>query len=260
MISLTTAQWEAWIAGLFYPLTRILAFVAAAPLWSSASIPRRLRLILGLAIAFAVAPMLPPMPNVAPASGIGLWILAQQVLIGVAMGLAARIIFAAIDVAGEYISMQMGLGFATSYDPTASSQTAVVTEFYNLMVLLVFLSINGHLMYIATLVQSFTAIPVSATPLGAASWLNLAELGGRLFAIGLLLALPAVTALMIVNIALAVLTKAAPQLNIMSIGFPLTLSGGLIAIALSLNYLNVPLQAMFEEALQATLGFARLAR
>lgn len=260
MITLTTAQLEAWIAAIFYPLTRILAFVAAAPLWSSASIPRRMRVILGLSITVAIAAALPPMPTVPPASGQGLWIMAQQLLIGAGMGFAARIIFAAIDVAGEYISMQMGLGFATSYDPTSASQTVVIGELYNLLVLLIFMSLNGHLMYIATLAQSFTAIPVSATPLQAESWLNLAELGLRLFSVGLLLALPVITAMLIVNTALAILTRAAPQLNIFSLGFPITLTCGMIAIAVSLNYLNVPLQRMFEEALAAMLGFARVGR
>jgi flagellar biosynthetic protein FliR len=255
MFSITTSQIDAWIVAFAYPLVRILSFIAAAPLWSTAGIPRRTRLILGLCITIAVAPALPAMPTVAPGSIYGLWILLQQMLIGIGMGFAARIVFSAVDMAGELIGAQMGLGFATSYDPLNSSQTPVISEFLGLIGLLLFLSLNGHLIYIATLAQSFYAIPVSANPLGAASWLNLAELGSKIFSAGLLLALPVVIALMITNTALAVLTRAAPQLNIFALGFPLTLTGGFIALAISMNYLAVPLQALYEFALNSMLGF-----
>lgn len=257
MLSITSAQLDAWIAAFIYPLTRILAVIATAPFWGSTAIPRRMRLMLGLAIAVGLAPVLPPMPAISPASGPGVWILVQQMLIGLGMGFAMRIVYAAVDVAGEYIGLQMGLGFATFYDPLNSSQTPVVAEFMNLLALLLFLAINGHLFYVATLAQSFTAIPVSATPLGTGSWLALVELGSKIFAAGLLLALPVIVALIITNLALAVLTRAAPQLNIFAIGFPITLIGGFATLAMTLNYLATPLQAIFEQGLSAMLGFAK---
>ena len=256
MISIGSAQIDAWIAAFIFPLARILAFIAAAPLWSTAGIPRRTRLILGIAVTIAIAPSLPAMPNIQPASLSGLWVMLQQMLIGIGMGFAARIVFAAFDLAGEFIGAQMGLGFATFYDPMSSSQTPVIAEYINLIALLLFMSMNGHLLYFATLAQSFSAIPVSLTPLGSASWLNLVELGGKIFSAGLLLALPAIVALMIINIALAVLTRAAPQLNIFALGFPLTMMGGFIALAISMNYLASPLQTIFEFAMSAMLDFA----
>lgn len=256
MISLSSAQIDIWIAAFIYPLARVLSFIAAAPLWSVAGIPKRTRLILGLGITIAITPGLPEMPQIQPGTLSGLWLLLQQMLIGVGMGFAAKIVFSALDMAGEFIGTQMGLGFATFYDPLNSSQTPVMTEFMTLISLLMFLALNGHLLYVATLAQSFSAIPVSAPPLGAGSWLNLAELGSKIFSAGLLLALPIMVALMITNLALAVLTRAAPQLNIFSLGFPLTLTGGFVALAISLNYLSVPLQALFEFGLSALLGFA----
>lgn len=256
MISIGSAQIDAWIAAFIYPLARILSFIAAAPLWSSAGVPRRTRLILGIAITVALTPSLPPMPDVQPASLSGLWIMAQQMLIGIGMGFAARIVFTAYEMAGEFIGFQMGLGFATFYDPLSASQTPVISEFFSLIALLLFLSMNGHLLYFATLAQSFSAIPVSAIPLGANSWLNLTELGAKIFSAGLLLALPVVVALMITNIALAVLSRAAPQLNLFALGFPITLIGGFVALGVSLNYLATPLQGVFEYALSAMLGFA----
>ncbi|MBU3696421.1 flagellar biosynthetic protein FliR [Dechloromonas sp.] len=255
MLSLTAAQLDAWIAAFAYPLSRILAFVSTAPLWGTAGMPRRLRLILGLALALALMPALPPMPAVNPATWQGVALIAQQMLIGIGMGLAARIVFSAVNIAGEYIGLQMGLGFATAYDPMSSSQTPVITEFLGLINMLLFLSVNGHLMFIATLAQSFHVLPVGGDILGTGSWLNLVELGGKMFATGLLLALPVIVALMIANLALAVLTRAAPQLNIFAVGFPLTLGGGFIALAISMNYLAGPLQQMYEFALNAMLAF-----
>lgn len=260
MFSLTSAQIDTWIAAFIFPLARILAFIASAPLWSTAGVPRRTRLILGIAITIAIAPVLPEMPKVDAGSLAGLTTLGQQILIGVAMGFTARIIFSAIDLAGEFISMQMGLGFATSYDPLSSSQTPVISEFIGLISLLLFLSLDGHLLYVATLAQSFTAIPISSNSLGAGSWLNLAELGSKIFSAGLLLSLPIIVALMITNIALAVLTRAAPQLNIFSLGFPLTLLGGFFGLAISMTYLATPLQNLYQLAFEAMLGFVVPAR
>lgn len=256
MLSITTAQIDAWIVAFAYPLTRILSFIASSPLWGSAGIPRRTRLILGICLTIAIAPALPPMPTVAPGSLPGLWILVQQMLIGIGMGFTARIVFSAIDVAGEFIGTQMGLGFATFYDPLSSSQTPVIGEFLGLISFLLFLSLNGHLMYVATLAQSFYAIPVSALPLDGSSWLNIVEIGSKMFSVGVLLSLPVVVALMITNIALAVLTRAAPQLNIFALGFPLTMIGGFFTLAISMNYFATPLQALYEYALDAMLGFA----
>ncbi len=260
MISIGSAQIDAWIVAFIYPLTRILGFIATAPLWSSNGVPARTRLILGLAIAVALTPSLPLMPVVQPASLTGLWIMAQQMLIGIGMGFAVKIVFAAFNVAGEFIGTQMGLGFATFYDPLSSAQTPVIAEFINLLALLLFLSMNGHLLYLATLAQSFSAIPVSATPIAAGSWLNLAELGSRMFSAGLLLSLPVMAALMITNVALAVLTRAAPQLNLFALGFPLTLLGGFFALAISLNYMATPIQGIFEVGLEAMLGYVAPAK
>ncbi|MDR1995066.1 flagellar biosynthetic protein FliR [Azonexus sp.] len=256
MISIDSAQIDAWIAAFIFPLARIFGFAATAPLWSMAVVPQRTRLMLGLAITLAIAPVLPPMPAVPPATLAGLWIMLQQMLVGIGMGFAARIVFSAFDVAGEFMGFQMGLGFATFYDPLRGSQTPVVANFVDLIAYLLLLAMNGHLLYFATLAQSFVAIPVSATPLAADSWGNLVRLGSHIFSAGLLLALPVAVALMITNLALAVLTRAAPQLNIFALGFPLTLLGGFFALSISLHYLAAPIQAVFEIALGAMLGFA----
>ncbi|MBS1230296.1 MAG: flagellar biosynthetic protein FliR [Proteobacteria bacterium] len=255
MISLSSAEINAWIVAFFFPLARILALLTAAPPFNNAGLNAQVRLVLGLAITFAIAPALPTIAAIDPASGQGLLILAQQLLIGLSMGFAMRLVFTAVDLAGTMISNQMGLGFATAYDPQSAAQTAVISQFLGMLALLIFLAINGHLMVIATLGESFVLLPITAGAIASASWLNIANAGGMIFSSGVLLSLPVVVALLIANIALGVLGRVAPQLNLMAIGFPITIVLGFSALIVSLSYLASPLQALFEFGLQSMLGY-----
>ena len=247
MTSITTAQFNALLVAYFFPMARILALLAAAPPFNNVGLSRRTRLLLGLAIAVAVTPALPAIPVTEPSSGLGLLIFAQQIVM--------RLVFSAIDLSGTIIGNLMGLGFATAYDPDSASQTPVISEFLGTLALLVFFSINGHLMVIATLVQSFSALPIGNTGLNSGSWLNVANAGVLIFSSGVFLALPVTVALLITNIALAILGRVAPQLNLMAIGFPITIVLGFGAIVASLSYLNAPLQQMFEFGLNSMLGY-----
>lgn len=255
MITLSGAELDAWIASFFFPLTRILALLAVAPPFSNAALPTSIRLAIGVAVTFALVPALPVVAGVAPASGMGLAVLVQQMVIGVAMGLAMQIVSAAIDFAGDIIGLQMGLGFATFYDPTNASRTPVISEFLSLLGVLVFFSADGHLMVLATLAESFAAFPVGAPLPGVGSWSNLVYGAFVIFASGLMLALPLVCALLITNTALGVLTRAAPQLNLFAVGFPLTLTGGLVIFIVTLNSLATPLLAIYEHGLRSMLGY-----
>lgn len=254
MISFTTAELYAWIAAYFYPLARILALLAAAPPFNNAGLPRRIRLFFGIAIALALAPALPPLPAIDPASGRGLLILAEQMLIGFGMGFAMRLVFAAVDMAGNLIGNQMGLGFATSYDPQSASQTPVVSEILGIVALLLFLAMDGHLLVLATLARSFSVLPIGRGLPDPSSWANLANAGVIIFNSGLLLSLPVIVALLITNVALGVLGRVAPQLNLIVIGFPATLILGFAALYVGMSFLAAPLQQMFEHGLQAMLG------
>lgn len=257
MISITTAELNTWIAAFFFPLTRVLALLAAAPPFNNVSISQRMRLFYGLAICMAIVPALPPMPAIAPASARGLLLIAEQMMIGFAMGFALRLVFSALDLAGNIISWQMGLGFATAYDPQSASQTPVVSELIGMLALLIFLAINGHLMVLATLVESFSAIPVGTFPLRE-SWLNLANAVGIVFSSGMLLALPIIVTMLITNIALGVLGRVSPQLNLIVIGFPVMIVLGFIALMIGLAHIGAPLQELFEHGLRSMLGYFKL--
>lgn len=253
MISITTAEFNTLLAAFLWPLTRILALIASAPILGNPGVPTRVKIGLAFLITVAVAPTLGPMPQVEPGSHAGLLILAQQIVIGMAMGLTIRIVFVAVEMAGELIGLQMGLGFATFFNPMTKGFTPVIGQFLGLLATLAFLALNGHLQIIAVLSESFHALPISGDVLAANGFRTLANWGGKIFIAGVLLSLPPMAALLITNLALGVLTRAAPQLNIFAVGFPLTLAIGMLTLSLTLPYFAPVLERLFTEGLQMML-------
>lgn len=257
MLTVTEAQLHAWIAAFVFPLARILGLVAAAPVFNNAALPMRVKLALGLAVALALAPALPPLPDIAPASWSGLMVLLREGLIGIALGFTMRLAFAAIDLAGELMGLQMGLGFAVFYDPQNAAQLPIVAQLISMLALLIFLALNGHLAILALLAESFTVLPVSAAPFPAAGWETLLRWGATIFSVGVLLALPLIAALLIANISLGVLTKVAPQLNLFAVGFPVTLMAGFAMLALTMPYFAPALERLFEQGYGAVSAVMR---
>lgn len=257
MITFTATQLNAWVVALMFPLSRILGLISTAPVFNSTGIPRRIRLVFGIAIAIALAPVLPPMPEVPAGSWEGIAILAQQALIGAIMGFTLRIVFAAVDMAGDLIGLQMGLSFAVFYDPARGGQTPVVTEFLNLLATLIFLSMNGHLLVLNALAQSFSLLPVSLTPFSSKGLAAMLGWAGTLFSAGVLLSLPLVAALLIANLALGVLSRIAPTLNLFAVGFPVTLGAGLLVLMLSLPYFGAAMERLYDRGFSALEGVLR---
>jgi len=250
MISFSTADINLWIAGLLWPLTRILGLLAASPLFGNSSVPASVKLSLGVLLAMVVAPAVPLLPGADPTSLAGLLILAQEMLIGLAMGFSIRIVFAAVEMAGEISSLTMGLGFATFFDPNTQGRSSAISQFLALVATMTFLAVNAHLVLLSVLVESFYTLPVSASPVYGGGFKQLADWGGKIFSTGVQLSLPIVAALLITNVALGILTRAAPQLNLFGIGFPITLGVGLLVIAMTLPYLATPVQNLFLEGME----------
>jgi flagellar biosynthetic protein FliR len=247
MITLSSAELNALIASFIWPLTRILGLIATAPLFGNVTVPVRVKIVLGAALAMIIAPGVPSLPAADPMSLAGLAIVAQQLIIGLAMGFAMRIVFSCVEMAGELVGMTMGLGFATFFDPQSQGRTSAVGQFLSLLTLMIYLASNLHLVVLAVLAESFQTMPITATALGTGAFEHMAAWGGKIFSAGLQLALPMVAALLITNIALGILTRAAPQLNLFGIGFPITIAVGFVMIALSLPYLATPIERLFNE-------------
>lgn len=250
MISVTTAQLNAWLAAFALPLARILALIASAPVIGNPDVPASVKIGLGLLLTILVAPLLSVPPLLDPASATGLLILAQQILIGLALGFAMQVVFWAVDLAGSLIGLQMGLGFATLYDISAAGSIPVVGQYLSIVVSLAFLAVDGHLLLVSALVESFRVLPfaVHSAPSGLRA---LVEWGGGIFSFGLALSLPLLAALLITNLGLAVLTRAAPQLNIFAVGFPLTILMGMLGLFLVLPYFAPGLERLFVEGFTA---------
>ena len=257
MIAFTSAQLDAWITAFMFPLARIMGVLASAPVFSNAAQPKRIRLVAGLVITIALVPVLPPMPAIPPGSWVGLAVLAQQILIGVLLGFTLRIAFAAIDVAGELIGMQMSLSFAVFYDPENAGQTPVISEFLGLLTTLIFLAMNGHLLTLQVLAESFKLLPVSAIPMHAGGFASFLAWSSTLFSAGLLLALPLIAALLIANLAMGVLARVAPQLNIFAVGFPVTLMSGFLVLMFSIPYFGAAMEKLFDHAFRAMAAILR---
>lgn len=249
MISVTSAQLNAWLALFIWPFVRILGVIATDPVLGNRSVPARVKIGLAFLVTILLAPTLGPPPAVLPGSAEGILILMQQLVIGIAIGLVVRVVFTAAEMAGHMMGLQMGLGFATFFDPQNSAQVPLMAEFMGLFATLVFLAFNGHLMVIAALSESFRALPISAHPFAAGGWATLAQWGGEIFLAGLLIALPVLGALLITNMAIGIMTRAAPQLNIFAVGFPLTLAAGFVVLYLSLPYIMPLLERIWSDGL-----------
>jgi flagellar biosynthesis protein FliR len=232
MFSVTYAQLNGWLTAFFWPFVRLLALVAVAPVVGNSVVPVRVKVGLAAFMTIVLAPTLGAMPQATVFSAEGIWILVNQFLIGIALGLAMQLVFAATAAAGDFMGLQMGLGFATFYDPTSSASTPALGQFLNTIALLTFLAVDGHLQMFAALADSFRLLPVSADLLHAGGWKLLAQAGAIVFEMGVLLSLPVIAALLIATLVLGILNRAAPQIGVFQIGFPVTLMVGMLIVQL----------------------------
>ncbi|MFF7708277.1 flagellar biosynthetic protein FliR [Pseudomonas sp. NPDC007930] len=249
MLALSDAQIGAWVASFVLPLFRVAALLMTLPLFGATMVSSRIRLYMALAITVVITPALPPMPQIDAISLRAGLLCAEQIIIGALMGLAIHMLFQTFVVAGQVVAIQMGMAFASMIDPANGVNVATVSQFFNMLVTLLFLSMNGHLVVFEVLVESFTTLPVGGGVLTGQFW----DLANRLtwvLAAAILLVLPAITALLVVNIALGVMTRAAPQLNIFSVGMPVTIVLGMVILWINMADILNHYQALATEALQ----------
>ncbi|HUT39808.1 MAG TPA: flagellar biosynthetic protein FliR [Gammaproteobacteria bacterium] len=235
MITVSSMQLNAWVAAFLWPFMRIGAMLVAAPVFGARMVPVRVRLALALVLALMMAPMVSQdVAAIDPLSAQGLLISAQQLLIGAAMGFILQMAFSAIVIGAQSIAMSMGLGFATAVDPQNGVQVPVIAQYYLTLATLIFLALNGHLLLVQILVDSFQTLPVGVIGLSSAGLWDIVNWGGRMFTGAVLIALTGISALLLINLAFGVMSRAAPQLNIFGVGFPVMMGAGFIVIMVSL--------------------------
>lgn len=248
-MTLTSAQLAAWLGQFLWPLLRIGAALSVMPVLGSRMLPRRVRAATALVLSALCAGLVPPLPApLEPLSPPGLLTAVQQVLIGLFMGYALRVAFSALETGGQVIALQMGLSFASLVDPQNGAQQPLLGSFYNLLGMLIFLGLDGHLILLRMLVESFHTLPVAPDALSREMLRTLPESGARIFAGAVLVALPAMASLTVVNLAFGVMSRAAPQLNIFAVGLPVTLLLGLAILLYSLPALLPQFRQLLEDA------------
>jgi flagellar biosynthetic protein FliR len=245
---------ESWLGGAFWPFLRIGACLMVAPMFGASYVPPRIRIVLAAAVTLVALPMIARVDGLSVLSADGIITTVQQILIGIALGFALQLIFDALTLGGQILANGMGLGFAFNIDPLRGVTTPALGQFYTLLGTLVFLALNGHIALIETLVASFRGLPVGPSGLSAESLHSLADWGDELFLGALRVALPGMTALLVINLAFGVTSRAAPALNLFAVGFPITLIFGFVIVLFGLP----GIQTVMIDLLGAAFGFMRM--
>lgn len=250
MIGISESQLAEWLSPILWPFFRVLAVFTAAPIFSSRAFPLRARIALAFFISLAAQASLINQP-VIDINSPGAWgAVVQQVGVGLAIGFAVRLVFSVFELAGQVIGFQMGLGFAAFFDPSTSAQSSAMGRFYANMAALLFLAVNAHIVVLMAVIRSFEAFPVDQNFLLALEKMKLYTLGAELFASALWIALPVIGMLMFANLALGIVSRVAPQMNIYSVGFPVTLAVGLVGVTVTLPMLDQPFMNLMERVLE----------
>ena len=253
MVSLTEAQILGWITPLLWPFIRALALFTSLPVLGTRTVPTRVRIGLAAFVSLAAQASLPASVDVPLDSPLAFMLVLQQMVIGLALGFSVRVVFAAVEFAGEVIGLQMGLNFAGFFDPVSAASGTATSRFFGTTIAWLFVVSGGHLLVIAALVQSFDAFPVGPEPFAFLKTVQPQRWGSEIFALGLWIALPLVAMLLLVNLVLGLISRVAAQINVFSVGFPVTLGVGLVGMLLTLPAMQQP----FTVALERMLSFFR---
>jgi flagellar biosynthetic protein FliR len=249
-LTLNVSDVSTWVGRMWWPALRVGGFVLAAPIASEGVVPGLVKIVLTLSLAFLLGPLIEVPSGLSIFSAAGMLTAVMELLIGIAIGMVVQVAFESLVFAGQSISLTMGLGFATLVDPQRGAQVPVLGQLFMIFGTLTYLSINGHLMLLGALAQSFHTLPIGA-PLSRNFLWSLVAWGAQVFDTGLLIALPAVIALVIVNLALGVITRAAPQLNLFGIGFTITLASGFFVLLAGLDGIMSGITSLINTALMA---------
>jgi flagellar biosynthetic protein FliR len=245
-MNLSYIELNSLLASYFLPFIRVSAMLLAMPIFGSFTLPARIRVLTAVVLTMVIAPTIDQPINIDLLSGDTVVTIIQQVLIGLIMGFSLQIVFHAFVLGGQVIAMQMGLGFAAMMDPQTGSNVPFVSQFYTILVTLVFFALDGHLIMISVLAESFNILPVSIHGISQSDYMTMAYWGGQMFSGAVMMALPAIAALLLVNISFGVMTRAAPQLNIFAVGFPITIVFGFSIMLAALPGLLPQIESQFE--------------
>jgi flagellar biosynthetic protein FliR len=247
---ISVAQITELVGVVMWPLFRIAALFTIAPVLGGSEVPTRVRIGLAFLVTLIIVPTLSSTPAIDPLTLSGMYITLQQLVIGIAMGLMILLVFNAVTLAGENIAITMGLGFALLNDPQNGVQVPTVSHFYVIFTTLLFLALGGHFAVLRLISNSFELIPIGAHLSIDSIW-HLLTWAAIVFKGALAIALPALAAMLAVNMVMGVITRSAPQMNLFSIGFPITMTVGFIAIHFTLPTVRHEFEVLWNDAVVA---------
>ena len=246
MYTISTAEIVQLVQMWLWPFFRIAGLLMTAPVIGTRTVPVRVRMAMAVLITIIIFPVLLEVPSIDPFSAEGILITMQQVMIGVSMGLCMRVVFVALELAGQAIGQLMGLMMASMVDPANGNQVPIIGQFYLLLATLLFLAVDGHLIMIAVLAESFTGFPISTSGVSRNMAWDVVLWTGTILKTAVVIALPAMVSLLIVNLAFGVMTRSAPQLNIFAVGFPIMIILGILIIFFNLSSFVPHMTQLFD--------------
>lgn len=208
------------------------------PLIGASFVPVKVRLLLAVVLTVVLAPVIAVPASLDPLSAVGLVTMIQEIAIGVSMGFLVQLVFDAIALGGQVIGMSMGLGFAVFLDRARGVSVPVLGQLFLMLGMLIFLALDGHLTLIGLLAHSFLAWPVSESGLSTPILGEMLVWTGQMFIFALKISLPAITAILVVNLSFGIMSRAAPTLNLFAVGFPVAMLSGFVVIFLSMGVLQ----------------------
>lgn len=237
-----------------WPLGRISGLFLAVPFFSSFMIPARIKVFFIFALSWVCAPFVPAQLSFEHFDGMYLVYIIQELFFGLLMGFVLQLVFQVFVLGGQLISMQAGLGFAVMVDPSSKASVPLISQFYLMMVTLVFLALNGHLAVLDALISSFDIMPVGQSTLNNDTVWRVILFSGWMFKEAVLVSIPALLSLLMVSLSFGIMTRVAPALNIFSLGFPITLMMGMLILKVGLNSIGMQITESIEQGMYFIKG------
>ncbi len=240
------------------PFARLSGFLMTISVLGSRNIPSRFRLLLALAITFVVVPVIPPVDTIILFSAKSFILIIEQTLIGITLGFVTRLMLETFVIGAQITAMQSGLGFASLVDPSNGTSVPALGQFFLMLTSLMFIGVDGHLLMIRIVVESFTSFPIGSSQSITDMFFELVSWARWMFAAALIMALVSIASLLIVNLSFGVMTRAAPQINVFAVGFPLTMVTGLILVWLGLSFFLPHFEAQMSRASSLACSLVKL--
>ncbi|MEE8573786.1 MAG: flagellar biosynthetic protein FliR, partial [Thermodesulfobacteriota bacterium] len=231
----------------FFVFIRVMAIFVMIPFIGSRTVPMQVKLGLGVVMALLITPTITETVHM-PATVLGVsFLVFKELLIGFVLGIVANFVFTAFEMAGQLAGIQMGFSVANVIDPQSGAQLSIVAQFYNIVGIFLFFALNTHLVFISGIKESFELIGPYSFGLTEGLFDGVLAMSSDMFVVALKLAAPISVAILLANLAMGVLARTVPQLNIFVIGFPVTITLGLIILGVSLPFLVSSMSGVFVD-------------